>query len=97
MEALKGVADAFGLSIVTSEAAANPGSSTEHYVIKGTSGAHQDPKARLVYVHSGNTINLVWRVETDMYDKWFLSYIDAAGASKILGVVNYVADASYQV
>lgn len=66
--------------------------------IEGTTGAHQDPKARLVYLQAeGNALTLTWRVETDLYSDWILSYVDAAGASNVLGVVNYVADASYQV
>jgi extracellular elastinolytic metalloproteinase len=36
-------------------------------------------------------------VETDLLDNWLLSYIDAAGVSDILGVVDYVSDASYAV
>jgi extracellular elastinolytic metalloproteinase len=46
---------------------------------------------------SDGTLTLTWRVETDLLDNWLLSYVDAAGASEVLGVVDYVSDASYTV
>ncbi|TVY53916.1 Extracellular metalloproteinase mep [Lachnellula cervina] len=97
--ALTGVSNVLALPITASDATAKPeASAAEHYVIEGTTGAYQDPKARLVYFQNpDNTLSLTWRVETDLNDDWLLSYVDADSASKILGVVNYVADVSYRV
>jgi len=99
--ALKGATDILGLAIKTESANAvsdSEGKGTEHYVIEGTSGAESDPKARLMYIQTPeNTLVLTWRVETDLYDDWLLSYVDASDAKKVYNVVNYVADAGYQV
>lgn len=97
--ALKGVSNVLALPITATDATAKPESTAaEHYTIEGTTGAYQDPKARLVYFQTPeNTISLTWRVETDLHDDWILSYVDAGGASQVLGVVNYVADAQYRV
>lgn len=79
-------------------AIAQPEPLSEHYIIRGTTGAHQDPQARLMYFQTPeNTLALTWRIETDLLDDWILTYMDAATAKNILGVVNYVADVSYQV
>lgn len=67
------------------------------YIIKGTTGAYQDPTARLVYLQQGTSVKLVWRVETDILDTWLLSYVDAQSASTVMGVVEYVAHATYGV
>jgi extracellular elastinolytic metalloproteinase len=96
--ALKGVSNVLGLQVGADAATAKPEQATEHYVIEGTTGTYQDPKARLVYFQTPEkTLTLSWRVETDLNDNWLLSYVDASGASQIYGVVNYVSDASYQV
>lgn len=96
--ALKGVSDILGLQVGADAAAAKPEEAAEHYVIEGTTGAYQDPKARLVYFQTPDkTLSLSWRVETDLNDNWILSYVDASEVSQIYGVVNYVSDASYQV
>ncbi|KAI2899440.1 hypothetical protein CBS76997_2431 [Aspergillus niger] len=42
------------------------------------------------------TLALTWRIETDMYEHWLLTYVDAE-TTTIHGVVDYVADATYQV
>jgi len=96
---LNGVSNVLALPITATDATAKPeASAAEHYVIEGTTGAYQDPKARLVYFQNpDNTLSLTWRVETDLNDDWLLSYVDADSGSKILGVVNYVAEASYRV
>jgi extracellular elastinolytic metalloproteinase len=71
VEALQGVSSIFGLSITATDAVAKPEESSEHYIIEGTSGAYQDPKARLVYFQTPeNTLSLTWRVETDLNDDW---------------------------
>lgn len=68
------------------------------YTITGAQGAYQDPTARLVYIQSETgSLSLVWRVETDIQDTWLLSYVDAQSANSIMGVVEYVAHASYDV
>lgn len=75
--------------------------STKHphkYILRGTSGAVTDPKARLVYfVKPDGTLCLVWRVETDVDDNWLLTYVDAKTAEEIHGVVDYVSEATFQV
>ncbi|KAF7631368.1 putative extracellular elastinolytic metallo proteinase [Aspergillus flavus] len=75
--------------------------STEHphkYILRGTSGAVTDPKARLVYlVKPEGTLCLVWRVETDVDDNWLLTYVDAKTAEDIHGVVDYISEATFQV
>lgn len=98
MTALKGASNVLSLPISAVAATAKPEEATEHYVIEGTSGAQQDPKARLVYFQTPEqTLSLTWRIETDLNDNWLLSYVDAAGASQVFGVVDYVSDASYTV
>lgn len=70
----------------------------EHYTLKSTKGAHSDPKAQLVYFQNADqTLSLSWRMETDIVDNWLQTYIDAATGEKVLGVIDYVSDASYTV
>ncbi|KAK6846422.1 extracellular metalloproteinase MEP [Apiospora arundinis] len=70
----------------------------ETYTLKGTSGAVKDPEAKLMYiVKADGTLALTWRVETDIMDNWLLSYVDAATNNEVHGVVDYVAEATYQV
>ncbi|KFX87633.1 hypothetical protein O988_09343 [Pseudogymnoascus sp. VKM F-3808] len=96
--ALKGASNVLGLQVGTEAAKAKAEEALEHYIIEGTTGAHQDPKARLVYFQTPEgELSLSWRVETDLHDNWILSYVDATGASEVYGVVNYVSDATYQV
>jgi extracellular elastinolytic metalloproteinase len=96
---LKGVADNFGLDITLTDAAVTGSlkGETDEHVIQGAVGTHQDPKARLMYIQTGDTVKLVWRVETDLFNQWFLSYVDASEASTIHGTINWGADADYQV
>jgi extracellular elastinolytic metalloproteinase len=44
-----------------------------------------------------NNLELAWRVETDILSNWLLTYVDATTNEDILGVVDYSADAVYQV
>jgi extracellular elastinolytic metalloproteinase len=98
VEALKGASKALALPVSADAATAEPEAATEHYVIKGSSGALQNPKARLVYFQNlDNTLSLSWRVETDISDNWLLSYVDAGNPKEVFGVVDYVSDASYTV
>jgi extracellular elastinolytic metalloproteinase len=70
----------------------------ETYVFHGTSGAVKDPEAKLVYfVKPDGGLALTWRVETDIYSNWLLSYVDAATGETIHGVVDWSADATYEV
>lgn len=97
VQALEGVNNALDLSISTNTASAQP-AGPNTYTIQGTSGAVQDPKAKLVYFQTtDNALSLAWRVETDIYSNWLLSYSDASNTQNILGVVDYSADATYQV
>ena len=95
--ALSGATQVLQLPI-TGEATAEPLDRIETYSLEGTSGAQEDPEARLVYfVKSDGNLALTWRVETDVLDDWLLSYVDASSNEEIHGVVNYVADATYEV
>ena len=83
---------------VTGEATAEPADRVETYSLKGTSGAQEDPEARLVYfVKPDGDLALTWRVETDILDDWLLTYVDAESNEEIHGVVNYVSDVTYEV
>lgn len=96
--ALQGVTSTLALPISAAEAVAVPEEATEHYIIEGSTGTLSEPKAKLVYFQNpDSTLTLTWRVETDISDNWLLSYVDAITGSDILGVVDYVSDASYTV
>jgi extracellular elastinolytic metalloproteinase len=97
VKALSSVNDVLGLSISSGSARAES-QGADKYVIKGTQGANQDPKAQLVYFQTPkNELVLTWRVETDIYTNWLLSYANTANTAEILGVVDYTADATYHV
>ncbi|KAI1501347.1 Fungalysin metallopeptidase-domain-containing protein [Biscogniauxia marginata] len=83
---------------VTGEATAEAAEGTETYTLKGTAGAQKDPEARLVYlIKSDGELALTWRVETDLLDNWLLSYVDAQTNEAVHGVVDWVAEATYEV
>ncbi|KAL8286045.1 hypothetical protein RB597_002913 [Gaeumannomyces tritici] len=83
---------------IEGQAKAEAKEGVETYTLKGTSGAVSDPEARLVYlVQADGSLALTWRVETDVKTNWLLSYVDAADKTKVHNVVDYVADATYQV
>lgn len=83
---------------IEGQATAEPTEGADDFVLTGTSGAQSDPKARLVYfVTSENTLVLTWRLETDVLSDWLLTYVDAESNGAVLGVVNYVAEAGFQV
>ncbi len=97
IKALEGATKALQLP-VTGQASAEALDRIETYSLKGTSGVEEDPEARLVYlIKPDGTLALTWRVETDVLDDWLLSYVDASTNEEIHGVVNYVADATYEV
>ena len=98
VKALQGVANILELQISASNAKAVPADTPQTFNIEGTSGAHQNPQARLLYFQNPEgKLDLAWRVETDTWDNWFLSYVDAATSQNILAVADYTADATYQV
>ena len=97
VQALVGVTNILDLPVSAAQATAKPLATPNSYTITGTTGAYQDPKARLVYFANGDSLTLAWRVETDIYDDWFLSYVDAVTNEQILGIVSYSADATYEV
>lgn len=67
------------------------------YTIKETTGTVSAPEARLVYVQKGDSLALSWRVETDVNVNWLLTYVDAQDSEKIHHIVDYGADATYEV
>tara|TARA_R110002033_G_scaffold138662_1_gene177634 strand:+ start:154 stop:528 length:375 start_codon:yes stop_codon:yes gene_type:complete len=95
--ALRGASNTLQLDVAAEGAEAVPEEEVEQYTITGSSGALSDPKANLVYIQTGNTLTLSWRVETDIGDNWLLSYVDAVTPQRVLGVVDYVSEASYTV
>lgn len=95
--ALKAASSTLQLFVTADSAVAVPEVETEHFTITGTTGALSDPEAHLVYVQTGDSLSLSWRLETDLGDDWLLSYVDAKTPETVLSVVNYVADASYNV
>ncbi|KAK0130026.1 Fungalysin/Thermolysin Extracellular metalloproteinase 5 [Cadophora gregata f. sp. sojae] len=95
--ALRAASNALQLDVAAESAQAVPEAEVEKYTITGSSGALSDPKANLVYFQTGDTLKLSWRVETDIGDNWLLSYVDAVTPERVLGVVDYVSDATYTV
>jgi extracellular elastinolytic metalloproteinase len=96
--ALKGTKDTLQLPITVEGASSKSAGEKESYVFKGVSGTVSDPKAKLVYfVKEDKSLALTWRVETDIDSNWLLTYIDAKSGKEIHGVVDYVAEADYQV
>lgn len=86
------------LSIKADDVSAEATEGKETFTLKGTSGAVKDPEAKLVYlVKADGSLALTWRVETDIMSNWLLTYVDAATNKDIHGVVDYSADATYQV
>jgi extracellular elastinolytic metalloproteinase len=86
------------LSIKADDVSAEATEGTETFTLKGTEGAVKDPEAKLVYlVKADGSLALTWRVETDILSNWLLTYVDAATNKEIHGVVDYSADATYQV
>ncbi|PYH89557.1 extracellular metallo proteinase MEP [Aspergillus ellipticus CBS 707.79] len=95
--ALRGARDTLRLPILISNVSAEATIPRVSYTFRGTSGAVSDPNAKLVYfVRPNQTLSLTWRIETDVDEHWFLTYVDAA-TSDIRGVVDYVSEATYQV
>lgn len=95
--ALKDADSRLELGVSSDSATAEASDEAEVFKIKGTSGAQEDPEARLVYlVKPDGELTLTWRVETDILSNWLLSYVDAT-TSDVHAVVDYGADATYEV
>jgi extracellular elastinolytic metalloproteinase len=95
---LKAANSLLELSIKADDVSAEATEGKETFTLKGTSGAVKDPEAKLVYlVKADGSLALTWRVETDIMSNWLLTYVDAATNKEIHGVVDYSADATYQV
>lgn len=97
MDALKTATAILQLPVEAEKASAEAAEGKETFTLKGTSGAVKDPEAKLVYlIKADGSLALTWRVETDILSNWLLTYVDA-GTKEIHGVVDYSADAVYQV
>lgn len=91
--ALKSAIDTLGLPIQHGSAEAVPQDVAEHYSFTNTVGAASDPTARLVYiVKQDGSLALTWAVETDVTDKWLVTYMDAESSSAIHAAVNHISD-----
>ncbi|EHK99761.1 putative Extracellular metalloproteinase MEP [Glarea lozoyensis 74030] len=86
--ALTGVSNTLQLAVDASSAVAVPEAEIEHFTITGSTGALSDPKAHLVYVQSGSSLALAWRVETDIDSNWLLTFVDAKTPEKVPWGVN---------
>lgn len=96
--ALKSAISILDLPVSAASATAEPKEAADTYALKQTTGAVSEPEARLVYVITAeNQLALTWRVETDVMSNWLLTYVDASDGSQVHAVVDYSADASYQV
>ncbi|RAL06181.1 extracellular metalloproteinase [Aspergillus ibericus CBS 121593] len=96
--ALIGVTDALRLPVAINDVSAQAADEQNTYIFRGTSGAVSDPLAKLVYfVKPGGGLVLTWRIETDVDEHWLLTYIDALTSSTVHGVIDYVAEATYQL
>jgi hypothetical protein len=97
VEALQGAIAVLQLPVEADAATAEPAEADDSYVIKGTSGAEKDPKAQLMYLQQDGQLRLTFRVETDILSNWLLTYVDASTKEEVHAVVDWSADASYQV
>ena len=95
--ALKSAVSTLGLPIGTNNAKAESKEGPETFRIRGTIGAAKEPEARLVYLQTDDALTLTWRVETDIISNWLLTYVDAQTGEQVHGVVDYSADATYEV
>ncbi|PWY85466.1 extracellular elastinolytic metallo proteinase [Aspergillus eucalypticola CBS 122712] len=95
--ALRGARDVLQLPLTIDNVSTEAADGQNKYTFRQAVGAVSDPTAKLVYlVKPDGTLALTWRIETDMYEHWLLTYIDAE-TTTVHGVVDYVADATYQV
>ncbi|KAG9256725.1 Fungalysin metallopeptidase-domain-containing protein [Emericellopsis atlantica] len=103
VDALRGAIKALGLPLKADNAIIEQsliGSEhPEQYIISGAEGDVGKLETRLLWVSNGNDkdLQLSWRVETELEDNWLLTYVDAADTSRVVGVVDYDSDATYEV
>jgi len=96
--ALRAAVKVLSLPISADSATAVPKQGTDDFTIKQTSGAVNEPEARIVYTRdASNNPKLAWRVETDILSNWLLTYVDAEDSNKVYSVIDYSADATYEV
>lgn len=89
--------EVLSLPISIESATAEPKDEKDTFALKSTSGAVSEPEAKLVYVQdSEGNLKLSWRIETDILSNWLLTYVDAE-SKDVHAVVDYSADATYQV
>jgi extracellular elastinolytic metalloproteinase len=86
------------LPVQADQATSEPKEGKETFAIKNTQGAVSEPEAKLVYIQKEDgSLALTWRVETDIWKQWLLSYVDANSPETVHIVVDYRADATYEV
>lgn len=96
--ALRSAISILNLPVSAASATAEPKEAADTYAIKEASGCVSEPEARLVYVQTAEgKLALAWRIETDVLSNWLLTYVDAIDGNQVHAVVDYSADASYQV
>ncbi|SCV47194.1 probable extracellular elastinolytic metalloproteinase precursor [Fusarium fujikuroi] len=97
VDALKDTVDVLSLPVEAEKAKAEK-KSKNHYTFSGTKGTVSKPEAKLTYLIDENKeLKLTWRVETDIVDNWLLTYVNAAKTDEVVGVVDYVNEATYKV
>lgn len=57
----------------------------------------QEPRADLVYYATGTGVKIAWRLETDLDESYMITYINAKDAADVVGAIDYVSDAQYNV
>lgn len=98
LAAFKSAVNVLSLPVSAESATSEPKEAADTYAIKQSSGTVSEPEARLVYVQTAEgKLALTWRVETDVLSNWLLTYVDAVDGSQVHAVIDYSADASYQV
>jgi len=98
VNALQGAVSVLDLPVSANGASAEKHDSAEAYTLKGTSGTVKAPEAHLVYFQTEDgKLELAWKVETDIYSNWLQSYVSASDNKNVLAVVDWSADATYQV
>lgn len=96
-DALRGAVKTLGLP-VNADGATVEDKGNDTFTIQGTTGTVKAPEASLVYVQNAEgKMALSWRVETDILTNWLVSFVDAENPEKVHGVVDYSADATYEV
>ncbi|KAI5778556.1 Fungalysin metallopeptidase-domain-containing protein [Geopyxis carbonaria] len=101
LDALKGAVKVQGYKIDTAEATAIPENTltgnAQSYVFEGVKGVEGSPKADLVYYATDDGVKLTWRLETDLDDNFMITYVNAQKSDDVVGALDYVADATYNV